>query len=144
MMMKKKLIALATVLAFVSALPALAAATATASKKPAPFKMGTITSWDAATKHGAVKDNKGVETSFVWTEKTTVAGTAKVGEHAYVWYKQGKDGTLTATHVTVFLALSPVTASGLGVVLLGERLSLMLLLGLACVAAGLVIAHRRP
>jgi len=50
----------------------------------------------------------------------------------------------TATRVTVFLALSPVTASGLGVALLGERLSLMLLLGLACVATGLVIAHQRP
>jgi len=50
----------------------------------------------------------------------------------------------TATRVTVFLALSPVTASGLGVVLLGERQTLMALLGLACVAAGLVIAHRPP
>ena len=46
---------------------------------------GTMTSsWDAATKHGAVKDNKGVETSFVWTEKTTVAGTAKVARAGYV------------------------------------------------------------
>ena len=104
-MMKKKLIALAAALAFVSALPATAAATATAtatvSKRPVPFKSGTITSWDAATKHGTVKDSKGVETSFVWTEKTTVGGTAKVGEHAFVWYKEAKDGSVTATHVSV-------------------------------------------
>jgi len=99
MTMKKKLIALATALTFVSALPTLAAPTA--SKLPVPFKVGTLTSWDAAAKRGVVKDSKGVETSFVWDEKTKVAGTAKVGEHAYVWYKQDKDGTVTATNISI-------------------------------------------
>ena len=49
----------------------------------------------------------------------------------------------TPTQVSVFLALSPVTAAGLGALLLGEAISAMALLGLACVALGLTLAHRR-
>jgi drug/metabolite transporter (DMT)-like permease len=45
-----------------------------------------------------------------------------------------------ATQVTVYLALSPVTASLLGAVLLGEAVSLRSLAGLACVAFGLWLA----
>jgi drug/metabolite transporter (DMT)-like permease len=40
-----------------------------------------------------------------------------------------------------FLALSPITAAGLGAFLLGENISMMLFLGLACVVFGLWIAH---
>lgn len=47
-----------------------------------------------------------------------------------------------ATQVTAFLALSPVTATVLGVVLLAEALSAMSVMGLACVALGLVLASR--
>lgn len=47
----------------------------------------------------------------------------------------------TPTRVTVFLALSPVTAAALGAILLAERISLLFLLGLACVALGLWLAH---
>jgi hypothetical protein len=97
--MIKKSIALATALTFVSALPMLAAQ-ATVKTNPPPFKNGTITSWDAAAKHGAIKDANGVETRFVWNDKTTFTGNAKVGEHAYVWSKKDKDGEVTATHVT--------------------------------------------
>src|SRR5207245_9943248 len=50
-------------------------------------------------------------------------------------------GHATPTQVTVFLALSPVTAAGLGALLLAERISTMSLLGLACVALGLWLAH---
>jgi uncharacterized protein YpmB len=99
-MMMKQSIALAAALTLVSALP-LSAAQAVAKQPPPPLKTGTITIWDAATKKGAVKDTKGVETSFVWNDKTTVAGNAKVGEHAFVWYKQEKDGKLTATHISI-------------------------------------------
>lgn len=102
--MLKKMIALATALTFVFALPALAAEGGT--KRAVPFKSGTITSWDAAAKQGTVKDTKGVETSFVWNDKTTLAGTAKVGEHAFVWYTQGKDGKVTATHVSIGMRLA--------------------------------------
>ena len=51
-------------------------------------------------------------------------------------------GHATPTQVTVFLALSPVTATVLGATLLGETLSAPALLGLACVALGLWLAHR--
>jgi drug/metabolite transporter (DMT)-like permease len=48
----------------------------------------------------------------------------------------------TATRVTVFLALSPLTAAGLGAWLLGERLSALTWLGVAFVLVGLWLAHR--
>lgn len=47
-----------------------------------------------------------------------------------------------ATQVTVFLSLSPVTAAALGALLLAEPVSAAALLALACVAAGLWLAHR--
>lgn len=46
------------------------------------------------------------------------------------------------TRVTVFLALSPITAALLGTALLGEALSPLLLVGLASVVLGLWAAHR--
>ena len=46
------------------------------------------------------------------------------------------------TRVTIFLSLSPVTAAILGVALLGENLTLGMLVGLAAVVAGLWIATR--
>lgn len=48
------------------------------------------------------------------------------------------------TGVTVFLSLAPITAVGLGVLLLGEPLSLELIVGLVLVLAGLYTASRRP
>ncbi len=48
----------------------------------------------------------------------------------------------TASRVTVFQALSPVTATILGAVLLAEPLTPGVVAGLAAVAAGLVVAHR--
>jgi drug/metabolite transporter (DMT)-like permease len=48
----------------------------------------------------------------------------------------------TPTRVTVFLALSPLTATVLGTALLGEIISGAFLFGLACVAAGLWLANR--
>jgi drug/metabolite transporter (DMT)-like permease len=47
-----------------------------------------------------------------------------------------------ATHVTVFLALSPFTAAVLGALLLAEAVTLPAALGLICVALGLWLAHR--
>jgi drug/metabolite transporter (DMT)-like permease len=46
-----------------------------------------------------------------------------------------------ATRVTVFLALSPITATGLGVLLLGEAVTAGMMAGVACVAAGLWVAN---
>ena len=48
----------------------------------------------------------------------------------------------TPTRVTVFLSLSPITAALLGLLLLGETLSIPLLAGLGAVMAGLWLAHR--
>lgn len=47
----------------------------------------------------------------------------------------------TPTRVTAFLALSPITAAGLGSLLLTEPISAMVVLGLGCVVLGLWLAH---
>ena len=49
--------------------------------------------------------------------------------------------TIPASRVTVFLALSPLTAIVLGVVLLGEPVTAEMVAGVACVAAGLWVAN---
>lgn len=49
--------------------------------------------------------------------------------------------TIAATRVTVFLTLSPITAIVLGVVLLGEPVTVGMIAGVACVAAGLWVAN---
>ena len=50
--------------------------------------------------------------------------------------------TIAATRVTVFLALSPITAAVLGAVFLGEAVTGMMMAGVVCVAAGLWVANR--
>jgi drug/metabolite transporter (DMT)-like permease len=47
---------------------------------------------------------------------------------------------IAATRVTVFLALSPITAAVLGVALLGEPVTVGMMAGVVCVAAGLWVA----
>jgi len=47
------------------------------------------------------------------------------------------------TRVTVFLALNPVTAAGLGAALLGEPVDAFLLAALVLIALGLWLATRR-
>ena len=48
---------------------------------------------------------------------------------------------IAATRVTVFLALSPITAALLGAAFLSEPLTAMTIAGVACVAAGLWVAN---
>jgi drug/metabolite transporter (DMT)-like permease len=48
---------------------------------------------------------------------------------------------IAATEVAIFLALSPVTAAGLGAALLGEPLSILSVAGVVCVALGLWLAQ---
>ena len=50
----------------------------------------------------------------------------------------------TPTRVTAFLALSPISAAGLGAGLLGEAVSPGAALGLVAVVSGLWLAHREP
>jgi len=59
----------------------------------------------------------------------------------YLWLWALNHGT--PTQMTMFLALSPVTAILLGAWLLGEPVSRLLAVGLASVVAGLALAYRR-
>jgi drug/metabolite transporter (DMT)-like permease len=63
-----------------------------------------------------------------------------VGYYLWLWALQHT----SPTRVTVFLALSPITATLLGALLLGEAVSALFLAGLACVAGGLWLAHWEP
>jgi drug/metabolite transporter (DMT)-like permease len=68
-----------------------------------------------------------------WLAILFIGVSSGVGYFLWLWaLKHG-----TPTRVTVFLALSPLTAAVLGVFLLGEHFSLLTGAGLACVALGL-------
>lgn len=73
-----------------------------------------------------------------WLAVAFIGINSGVGYFLWLW-------SLTrvgATRVTVFLALSPLTAGGLGTAILGERTTPTFWLGGACVAGGLWLAHR--
>jgi len=72
-----------------------------------------------------------------WLAVVFIGISSGIGYYLWLWALNHT----TPTKVTVFLALSPITAAGLGALLLAERISMMLFLGLACVALGLWIAH---
>jgi len=72
-----------------------------------------------------------------WMAVLFIGGGSGLGYFLWLWAL----GQASATRVTVFLALSPVTATGLGGWLLGEPVSRTSLLGLAGVAIGLWLAH---
>lgn len=74
-----------------------------------------------------------------WMAVAFIGVGSGVGYYLWLWAL----GHAAATQVTVFLALSPISAAALGAAFLGERLSTTSVLGLACVAAGLALAHRR-
>ena len=73
-----------------------------------------------------------------WLAVLFIGLSSGVGYFLWLWAL----GHATPTRVTVFLALSPITAAILGALFLGEQFSLSLSLGLAFVAAGLWLAHR--
>jgi drug/metabolite transporter (DMT)-like permease len=73
-----------------------------------------------------------------WLAVLFIGFSSGVGYFLWLWALHHT----TPTRVTVFLALSPVTAAGLGASLLGEQVSTAFGLGLACVALGLWLAHR--
>jgi drug/metabolite transporter (DMT)-like permease len=72
-----------------------------------------------------------------WLAVVFIGINSGIGYYLWLWALNHT----TPTKVTVFLALSPVTATVLGAAFLAERLSTLSLLGLACVAAGLWLAH---
>jgi drug/metabolite transporter (DMT)-like permease len=75
-----------------------------------------------------------------WLAVAFIGVGSGVGYYLWLWAL----GHAPATDVTVFLALSPITAAWLGTWLLGEPASTTALVGLGCVAAGLWLAHRSP
>ena len=75
-----------------------------------------------------------------WLAVLFIGANSGIGYFLWLWAL----GHTTPTRVTVFLALSPITAMLLGAALLGEQLTVISLLGLAAVAGGLVLAHRQP
>jgi drug/metabolite transporter (DMT)-like permease len=60
-----------------------------------------------------------------------------IGYYLWLWALN----QTSPTNVTVFLALSPITAAGLGAWWLAERISPTFVVGLVCVALGLWLAH---
>ena len=74
-----------------------------------------------------------------WLAVLFIGVGSGVGYYLWLWAL----GHAPATQVTVFLSLSPITAAVLGAIFLGEEISAGARLGLACVASGLWLAHRR-
>ena len=72
-----------------------------------------------------------------WLAILFIGISSGIGYYLWLWALNHT----TPTRVTVFLALSPITATALGALFLAEEISTMSLLGLACVAFGLWLAH---
>jgi drug/metabolite transporter (DMT)-like permease len=74
----------------------------------------------------------------VWLVVAFIGASSAAGYLAWLWALRHAP----PTRVSVFLALSPVTATGFGAAVLGETVSAAFLTGLGLVAAGLWLAHR--
>jgi drug/metabolite transporter (DMT)-like permease len=74
-----------------------------------------------------------------WAAIVFIGVSSGIGYYVWLWALNHA----TPTRVTVFLALSPITAAFLGALLLAEAISLLSLIGLACVVLGLWVAHLR-
>ncbi len=72
-----------------------------------------------------------------WLAVLFIGASSGIGYFLWLWALQNT----TPTRVTIFMALSPMTATALGALLLSEPITPLFLTGLAAVAAGLVIAH---
>lgn len=73
-----------------------------------------------------------------WLAVLFIGAGSGIGYYLWLWAL----GRATATEVTVFLALSPVTAAWLGALLLGEPLTVTSAIGVLLVAFGLALAYR--
>jgi drug/metabolite transporter (DMT)-like permease len=74
-----------------------------------------------------------------WAAVLFIGGSSGLGYFLWLWALRHA----TPTKVTVFMALGPITATVLGALLLDEATTTVFLAGLACVAVGLWLAHRR-
>ena len=79
-------------------------------------------------------------TSSGWLAVGFVGVSSGIGYYLWLWALRH----LAPTNVTVFLALNPLTATGLGTILLGEKVSLLFAWGLLCVALGIWLTQRPP
>lgn len=95
--------------------------------------LGVLAAWEGFFAHWPRFTGAG------WAAVVFIGVASGVGYYLWLWALTHT----SPTRVTVFLCLSPVTAALLGAWLLAERLSLFLLAGVACVAIGLWLAHRR-
>lgn len=73
-----------------------------------------------------------------WAAVVFIGVSSGIGYYLWLWAL----AHASPTRVTVFLALSPLTAAVLGVAMLGESVSPGLVVGLALVAGGLWVSHR--
>jgi drug/metabolite transporter (DMT)-like permease len=74
-----------------------------------------------------------------WLAILFIGANSGIGYYLWLWSLNHAD----PTRVTVFLALSPIVATGLGALFLGEVVSTLSLLGVAFVVLGLWLAHQR-
>lgn len=74
-----------------------------------------------------------------WLAVLSIGVSSGLGYYLWLWALS----RTTPTKVTVFLALSPVTAIGLGALFLEEPMTPTLLIGVTCVVLGLGVAHWR-
>lgn len=79
-------------------------------------------------------------TTAGWLAVLFIGANSGLGYYLWLWALQHAPATNTA----VFLALSPITALGLGAALLDEAVTAPFVAGLAAVAIGIWLAHRRP
>jgi len=75
-----------------------------------------------------------------WLAVLFIGVSSGLGYFLWLWALRHS----SPTEVTVFLSLSPITATALGALLLSEPVSLPFLVGLACVVLGLWLAFRHP
>lgn len=79
-------------------------------------------------------------TSAGWLAVFFIGVGSGIGYYLWLWALRHAP----ATQVTVWLALSPLTSTGLGIFLLHEQISQFFIVGLGCVALGLWLALRKP
>jgi drug/metabolite transporter (DMT)-like permease len=78
-------------------------------------------------------------TTSGWLAIFFIGASSGIGTYLWLWAL----GNTTPTRVTVFLALSPLTAASLGILFLAEKVSFLLVLGIGSVTLGLWLVHRR-
>ena len=72
-----------------------------------------------------------------WLVVVFIGASSGLGYFLWLWALRAA----TPTRVTIFLALSPITAAALGNLILGEPVSALFVAGLVSVSSGLAIAH---